>query len=155
VTDRVRQTDVEMAERTPDWEAYHQLVIAEARCEAPPGTEEELRLDPCRWSAHLGCAIGDLEYRTRYMQRGTPEFDALQYAVRRLTARKGDVVALRRRSEDMRALEDERQRANRLNTALRRIVGLHSGPVAAGEMTPDEALQRAAGIARKAVTGST
>ena len=90
--------------------AYHELVGAECRGEAPEGTAETLAQDPFRWAAHLGMIIGDITEQI-VARRGDPySADWVRSAVgarRAYVARKGDVVAIRKRT----ALANQSQRA--------------------------------------------
>lgn len=109
---------------TPDSIAYHELVGAECRGEAPEGTAEILAQDPFRWAAHLGMIIGDITEQI-VARRGDPSSaDWVRSAVgarHAFVARKGDVVAIRKRT----ALADQTHRstvrAHGLLDALRAV----------------------------------
>jgi hypothetical protein len=78
---------------------YHEWVCAEARGEADDGMVARLEEDPFRWAAHLGMVIGDI---CDQLDAAGPDADpewltAAKWARRGYVAKKGDVVALRKR----------------------------------------------------------
>ena len=119
---RVGDVREQMETADGEWWEYHNLVRKEVYGQAPSGTAEMLAADPFRWAAHLGVAIGTVANEQRLRQRRhRSALAALVYLRARLEARRGDVIALRKRT----LVEIERDQAR---DALAQILTLIDSP---------------------------
>lgn len=124
---------------------YMDLVAAESKGLAEPGTAQALAADPFRWAAALGCIIGDICQQIDAAVDPDPAWLAGAIKARRYyTARKAEVVAIRKRTAVSQAATSAVRRADRLASTLRQIRDMadQHAPHAAIAAAVDDALAR-------------